>query len=141
MEPPFHVLVQWISKSSSSSIFAAQERLLCSAIGRTKRTTTGKNRGRGRARGRLRFWERRTRKEERSNRQSFIRLCSTPFWFSLSARLREPATDTLRIEVCSVDRRIGLLPPRLIQTACINTVKSKLIDEPQDDGFSFIIIA
>jgi len=68
-------------------------------------------------------------------------LCSTPFWFSLAARLQESSTDTLRIEVCSIDRRIGLLPPRLIQAASIYTIESKLIDELQDDGFGFIIIA
>jgi len=68
-------------------------------------------------------------------------LRSTPLWFSFSSRLGEPATTTLRIEVCSVDRRIGLLPPRLIETASINTIKSKLINELQDDGLSLIIIA
>ena len=67
-------------------------------------------------------------------------LGSTPLWF-FSARSGEPATDTFRIEISSVDRSIGLLPPRLIETAGINTIKSKLINELQDDGLRVIIIA
>jgi hypothetical protein len=53
----------------------------------------------------------------------------------------ESPTDTFRIEISSVDRRIGLLPPRLIEPAGINTIKSKLINELQGNGLRFIIIA
>jgi hypothetical protein len=70
-----------------------------------------------------------------------IWLSGAPFWFTLSAGLRESAADTFSIEVCTVDRRIGLLPPGIIEAASIYTVKAQLVNESQDDALSCKIIA
>src|SRR6202051_5385138 len=79
---------------------------------------------------------------------SLSRLCQlarvarrcTPFWFSFSVGLRQPASDTLSVEIRSVDRSAGLLSPGLIQTTGIHAIESQFGHESQHDGFSGLVI-
>jgi hypothetical protein len=49
---------------------------------------------------------------------------ATPFRSADFARFVQGAPDTIGVEVLGVDRRTGLLPPGLVQTAGIDTIKA-----------------
>ena len=59
---------------------------------------------------------------------------ATPFRSPDFARFVQAAPDTVGVEVLGVDRRTGLLPPGLVQTAGIDAIKAQFFDELQNDG-------
>src|SRR3984893_18355280 len=68
-------------------------------------------------------------------------LLSTPFRSAVFARFVQAAPHTVGVEVLGVDGRAGLLPPGLVQTASINTIKAQFFDELQNDGLGCVVIA
>jgi hypothetical protein len=55
---------------------------------------------------------------------------ATPFRSAVFARFVQAAPHTVGVEVLGVDRRTGLLPPGLVQTASIDAIKAQLFDVP-----------
>src|SRR5260221_13260407 len=56
---------------------------------------------------------------------------ATPFRSAVFARFVQAAPHTVGVEVLGVDRRTGLLPPGLVQTAGIDAIKAQFFDEPR----------
>src|SRR5690242_3139115 len=59
---------------------------------------------------------------------------AAPFRSAVFARFVQAAPHTVGVEVLGVDRRTGLLPPGLVQTAGIDAIKAQFFDELQNDG-------
>jgi len=53
----------------------------------------------------------------------------------------QAALHTVGVEVLGVDRRTGLLPPGLVQTAGIDAIKAQFFDELQNNGLGCVVIA
>jgi hypothetical protein len=66
---------------------------------------------------------------------------AAPFRSAVFARFVQAAPHTVGIEVLGVDRRTGLLPPGLVQTAGIDAIKAQFFDELQNDGLGCVVIA
>src|SRR5207302_6896617 len=66
---------------------------------------------------------------------------ATPFRSAVFARFVQAAPHTVGVEVLGVDRRTGLLPPGLVQTAGIDAIKAQFFDELQNDGLGCVVIA
>jgi hypothetical protein len=66
---------------------------------------------------------------------------ATPFRSAVFARFVQAAPHTVGVEVLSVDRRTGLLPPGLAQTASIDAIKAQFFDELQNEGLGCVVIA
>src|SRR5438445_13490290 len=58
---------------------------------------------------------------------------AAPFRSAVFARFVQAAPHTVGVEVLGVDRRTGLLPPGLVQTAGIDAIKAQFFDELQND--------
>ena len=56
---------------------------------------------------------------------------AAPFRSAVFARFVQAAPHTVGVEVLGVDRRTGLLPPGLVQTAGIDAIKVQFFDELQ----------
>src|SRR5260370_4844934 len=59
---------------------------------------------------------------------------AAPFRSAVFARFVQAAPHTVGVEVLGVDRRTGLLPPGLVQTAGIPPIKVPFFDELQHSG-------
>ena len=66
---------------------------------------------------------------------------AAPFRSAVFARFVQAAPHTVGVEVLGVDRRTGLLPPGLVQTAGIDAIKAQFSDELQNDGLGCVVIA
>src|SRR6266446_3529944 len=66
---------------------------------------------------------------------------AAPFRSAVLARFVQAAPHTVGVEVLGVDRRTGLLPPGLVQTAGIDAIKAQFFDELQNDGLGCGVIA
>src|SRR4029077_4588737 len=66
---------------------------------------------------------------------------AAPFRSEAFARFVQAAPHTVGVEVLGVDRRTGLLPPGLVQTAGIDAIKAQFFDELQNDGLGCVVIA
>src|SRR5437899_5924820 len=66
---------------------------------------------------------------------------AAPFRSAVFARFVQAAPHTVGVEVLGVDRRTGLLPPGLVQTAGIDAIKAQFFDELQNDGLGCVVIA
>ena len=66
---------------------------------------------------------------------------ATPFRSAVFARFVQAAPHTVGVEVLGVDRRTGLLPPGLAQTASIDAIKAQFFDELQNEGLGCVVIA
>src|ERR1700730_1329524 len=66
---------------------------------------------------------------------------ATPFRSAGFARFVQAAPHTVGVEVLGVDRRTGLLPPGLVQTAGIDAIKAQFVDKLQNDGLGRAVIA
>ena len=66
---------------------------------------------------------------------------AAPFRSAVVARFVQAAPHTVGVEVLGVDRRTGLLPPGLVQTAGIDAIKAQFFDELQNDGLGCVVVA
>src|SRR5260221_13376967 len=62
---------------------------------------------------------------------------AAPFRSAVFARFVQAEPHTVGVEVLGVDRRTGLLPPGLVQTAGIDAIKAQFFDELQNDGLVY----
>src|SRR5437868_10427097 len=61
--------------------------------------------------------------------------------FAISGSLGKRAPHTCSVKVFGINRSGGLLPPRFLNTARIDSIESKLVDQPHHHCFRRAIVA